>query len=801
MVPKPNLSCGQMFAVNKTTVLKTEDVADEELKQKVEDDAMATFEPHENDVLCGRGGSINNHAGNERYRLCVNQKKRVYLTARFKREKRLIAASIVQSIRSLNPPGRFLQRNAKTGVWHDIGDIKARDKSSQALREGAPDIRKEIENDRKIMMTSNNDEDDDDDYGDEDDKFTNSAVPTTFKPPSRESHNTIDYIPGSQHVPVHGMSPVQAQHDPRQHGHSPNSSSYRQPHPSQQSNGPNQGQTSSPGPHSHWPPETKSNSRDSAHSHLPHTRSDRERGTHSPSYHQQPREQRHSNSSHPSMQYGGESSAAPHQRDHHQGSPDEYRYSRYNNPASKSQFIPAVQPSKSWGGEAPLPDNYVTPPGAYSRYPRGSPTGSQKDQQRQLNYSSSRGGLSANTRDRPDTSPIRSPHDHSSAAYYNDSHLNDSATMSQHHRHHPKNSSPRRLDNAKFHNQGYPDNRHLLAPTPTQPDGQYFDPNTLGPASHQHDINYSENRPMQHYYPNRSNPNFYKQSSSWAEGDAEDGCHPDMPPPETLPSMRLPSWDSDYASNIDNASVAGDINIFDHDVIMADSAPSNNVFSPKNHSASGCNERQLVESSNHDRQIVESRTDKDNWASRVPGCFNNIMSQEWSKIFHSNSFDNGFCGMELCGNSKHVAIEDDGSKVINNFYNSAQDTAPPHASEAQQHQQQQFQSHGRYPDNGHRNNGVTINTHNLNNRHKPMQSWDSGASGGISPFGSEIGSGFSKNMEPLPIHANTTDYTSGVSSNIYSSDIPEGMNRNRPPPAVSHRHHYQPHPMEANYYA
>mmetsp|Transcript_22530 Transcript_22530/g.49104 ORF Transcript_22530/g.49104 Transcript_22530/m.49104 type:complete len:360 (+) Transcript_22530:331-1410(+) len=102
-------------------------------------------EPHPNDVLCGRGGSINSHAGNERFRTLVEKRKRVYLTARFKREKRLIACSIVSEIRALKPPGRFLQLDKKSGLWKDIGDEKARDKTSQALRENAPTIRSEIE--------------------------------------------------------------------------------------------------------------------------------------------------------------------------------------------------------------------------------------------------------------------------------------------------------------------------------------------------------------------------------------------------------------------------------------------------------------------------------------------------------------------------------------------------------------------------------------------------------------------------------------------------------------------------------
>jgi hypothetical protein len=103
--------------------------------------------PNVNDVLCGRGGNVNSHRGNEQFRALVEKRKRVYLTARFKREKRLIASSIVTEIRGMNPSGRFLTRkgNRDSGHWYDIGDEKARDKTSQALRENAPSIRAEIE--------------------------------------------------------------------------------------------------------------------------------------------------------------------------------------------------------------------------------------------------------------------------------------------------------------------------------------------------------------------------------------------------------------------------------------------------------------------------------------------------------------------------------------------------------------------------------------------------------------------------------------------------------------------------------
>ena len=71
----------------------------------------------------------------------VDSKKRVYVTARFKREKRLIATSIVEQIRSMDPPGRFLQKDMNSKTWVDIGVEKSREKTSQALRENARDER------------------------------------------------------------------------------------------------------------------------------------------------------------------------------------------------------------------------------------------------------------------------------------------------------------------------------------------------------------------------------------------------------------------------------------------------------------------------------------------------------------------------------------------------------------------------------------------------------------------------------------------------------------------------------------
>ena len=45
----------------------------------------------------------------------------------------------------MNPPGRFLKQDPKTKLWSDVGEKKALDKTRQALREGAPELLKEIE--------------------------------------------------------------------------------------------------------------------------------------------------------------------------------------------------------------------------------------------------------------------------------------------------------------------------------------------------------------------------------------------------------------------------------------------------------------------------------------------------------------------------------------------------------------------------------------------------------------------------------------------------------------------------------
>ena len=93
------------------------------------------------DVLFGRGGATNNHEGNRNFRKLVADHQPIYLMAR-KRDKRDIAQRIVSLVRSVG--GRFLKRdesNSNSENWIDVGDKRACEKTSQALREGL-DIRR-----------------------------------------------------------------------------------------------------------------------------------------------------------------------------------------------------------------------------------------------------------------------------------------------------------------------------------------------------------------------------------------------------------------------------------------------------------------------------------------------------------------------------------------------------------------------------------------------------------------------------------------------------------------------------------
>ena len=88
--------------------------------------------PTPNDIIFGRG-----EGANKRYRKWVEDRKVEYVNSK-RLDKPVVALDIVKKWRSQSPPGRFLKMDDKTGLWNDVGDKKAREKTSQALREKAP---------------------------------------------------------------------------------------------------------------------------------------------------------------------------------------------------------------------------------------------------------------------------------------------------------------------------------------------------------------------------------------------------------------------------------------------------------------------------------------------------------------------------------------------------------------------------------------------------------------------------------------------------------------------------------------
>jgi len=95
--------------------------------------------PNKNDVLSGRGGRVNSHPGNIQFRrLCDEYRTQYLLTTTKKSDKAKIADRLVQRIRNMDPPGRFLKECQESGLWGDIGDERARKKTSHAIRVSLP---------------------------------------------------------------------------------------------------------------------------------------------------------------------------------------------------------------------------------------------------------------------------------------------------------------------------------------------------------------------------------------------------------------------------------------------------------------------------------------------------------------------------------------------------------------------------------------------------------------------------------------------------------------------------------------
>ncbi|KAL7451104.1 hypothetical protein ACHAWC_002937 [Mediolabrus comicus] len=88
--------------------------------------------PTPNDVLSGRGHSVNNHPGNEAFRRMLESHMAAY-SAGTKKQKMMISRTIVDDIYSKEPPGRFLKECPDTRQWIELSRREAADKAAQAM--------------------------------------------------------------------------------------------------------------------------------------------------------------------------------------------------------------------------------------------------------------------------------------------------------------------------------------------------------------------------------------------------------------------------------------------------------------------------------------------------------------------------------------------------------------------------------------------------------------------------------------------------------------------------------------------
>jgi len=94
--------------------------------------------PEPNDVIIGKGYSIQHHPGNKQYQLLVESVKPLYDSTP-KYMKRFQAEFVVNELmHNQTPPGRFLRKDKVSDCWHVLDKEEAIKKAWQALRDKKP---------------------------------------------------------------------------------------------------------------------------------------------------------------------------------------------------------------------------------------------------------------------------------------------------------------------------------------------------------------------------------------------------------------------------------------------------------------------------------------------------------------------------------------------------------------------------------------------------------------------------------------------------------------------------------------
>jgi len=114
------------------------------------------FEPGFNDVLIGRGKRCYEHSGNKNFLILVTSRLGEYSVATSKMEKSKILASAVSEIQKKSPYGGFIKKDPETGLWFQVGEFLAREKTSQAFRDALHDSYKSSNSSRKKRRKTKN---------------------------------------------------------------------------------------------------------------------------------------------------------------------------------------------------------------------------------------------------------------------------------------------------------------------------------------------------------------------------------------------------------------------------------------------------------------------------------------------------------------------------------------------------------------------------------------------------------------------------------------------------------------------
>jgi len=159
---------------------------------------------------------------------------KVYLSSQFKREKRMIADSIVTDIKGLS--GRFLKRNAKTGKWQLVDDSQAREKTLQALREKSKHYRAQLDEYQQEQEEQNGQSQDQEDHVSSSSGATKPAASVTAPPPCLAPYASHHHMQRHHHNPY--AQPMPSYYPPPSAGYPPaseyphNHMNMYPPHPS-----------------------------------------------------------------------------------------------------------------------------------------------------------------------------------------------------------------------------------------------------------------------------------------------------------------------------------------------------------------------------------------------------------------------------------------------------------------------------------------------------------------------------------------------------------------------------------------